>query len=81
MSGEEELELRDSLHSALAGVLRESEGSMLIKFTLQAEVIDADGTTSLWTVSSSGMSTWDKLGMLDYARMHYQHCQYDVDRD
>lgn len=42
------------------------EGTMLTRFVLMAEVVDANGEESVWTLNSPGMAPWTMMGYLQY---------------
>lgn len=50
----------------LGEFFKDYQGAMLIKWTLQAEVIDDDGSRALWTLASPDISVWDEMGMYRY---------------
>lgn len=61
----------DDIHNLIATYFREHEGAMITKWMLQVEIIDKDGSESLWTLASPSMSLWDRLGIAEYLKMHY----------
>lgn len=42
-------------------------GSIVTRFVVVAEVIDADGIRGLWTDTHDGATRWDTLGLLTFA--------------
>lgn len=60
----------DKMNDAIHQFFAENEDSMVVKWMVQAEVIDNDGEEALWTIESTNMSIWDQLGMLEYMKMN-----------
>jgi len=60
------------VNDILAQFFRDDQGAMLTKWTLQAEVIDPDGTGAMWTLSLPGMAAWERLGFYRYAAVHQE---------
>jgi len=66
----------EGLHNTLATFFRESpDRAMLLKWTLQAEVIDHDGTSALWTLSMPGMAIWERQAFTRHALKYYDWVQ------
>lgn len=59
------------LEDTLSTFFRERADGLLTKFTLQAEVIDPDGTRAMWTLAAPGMSVWEKM-MFPRYHLKYQ---------
>jgi hypothetical protein len=59
-------ELEDKARTALADLFG-SDGTMLTRFVLVSEIIEADGTSAVWTCTSEDLSAWDSLGLLSFA--------------
>ena len=53
--------------SGLDVTITDTDGGMVTRWVLVAEVIDTDGSDSLRITSSPGMSQWDRLGMHTFA--------------
>lgn len=60
----------DEDDSGLAVTITDTDGGMVTRWVLVAEVIDTDGSYSLRITSSPGMSQWDQLGMHTFAAGH-----------
>lgn len=43
------------------------EAGMLIKWTAQIEVMNAEGERVLWNLESEGMKAWESMGLIKYA--------------
>ncbi len=56
----------NTVESHLADVAHEHEGAVVTKWVAAVEVILPDGTRDLWMMTSTGMTEWDAIGMLDY---------------
>jgi hypothetical protein len=54
------------LHDTLSNFFRDNAEGMVIKWTLQAEVIDNDGTSAMWTLATPGMAVWEKMMLPRY---------------
>lgn len=67
--------IADKLHGVLSEFFRADENAMLIKWTLQAEVIDHDGTSAMWTLCSPGMAIWERQSFTRYALKYYDWLQ------
>lgn len=48
---------------------------MVLKWTLQVEVIDKDGTSALWTLSMPGMAMWERQAFTRHALKYYDWVQ------
>jgi len=59
-------EATDKVHDALARIIRDEEASMVSKWVCLVEVIDEDGIRSMWSLSSEGLSMWDRIGMIEF---------------
>lgn len=66
MSDEDE-QVGDKLHTALANMLRDHDGSALIKCVAIAEVMDTEGEHGLWLMASPDMKAWETKGFLTEA--------------
>lgn len=47
-----------------------NEKAMVVKWMLQAEIIDNDGEQAMWTLESPGMALWDMMGVMLYMQTH-----------
>lgn len=59
--------MTDAINTAIG-----SEGEFVTKFVALVEVIDGDGDTCLWAVTSKDINSWDILGMLQWGLQHEQ---------
>jgi hypothetical protein len=60
--------LRADVGAALAEVLSRHERSMLTRWVVVAETVEAeDGTRGLWCLAPDDAKKWDTLGLLHHA--------------
>lgn len=60
---------QDAAHVAIGELIQRIDpGVMMTRFVLVAEVIDNDGGRSVWSVEAPGSTSWDVLGLLEYAK-------------
>lgn len=55
----------EQVDTAVSEILAE-DGGMVTKWVLLAEKVNAEGETEFWSMTSPGISPWDRLGMLEY---------------
>lgn len=69
MTGHEsdEVRLANRVHDLLSSFFHEDQQAMVVKWTLQVELIDQDGKSQLWTLSMPGMAMWERMGFMRYA--------------
>lgn len=69
MADEDEPErtIRDRIESAVANAVQ-SQGALLIKFIVITDYLDSDGDRMMAFAHTDGLSTWDKLGMLEFVK-------------
>ena len=60
----------DNDDSGLDVTITDTDGGMVTRWALVAEVIGTDGSDSLRIKTSPGMSQWDQLGMHTFAAGH-----------
>ena len=58
-----------------------SEGGLVVRYVLVAEVVDPDGGESIRFRTSEGMADWTALGLLGYADAHLRNRAYDDQED
>lgn len=64
-----EAELCEAAHDAVSGLIQQIDpGSMVTRFLVVAEIINADGDRAVWMAAAPGQNAWDSLGLIDYAR-------------
>jgi hypothetical protein len=62
------------LADAISSVLAKHEQAMVLKWVALVEVMDPDGSRSLWTMTSEGVMAWDTVGLLQHG-LHIQQAQ------
>jgi hypothetical protein len=70
----------DRIAAELADVLadyfrRSPDQAMVIKWTMQVEVIDNDGTAALWTLGMPNMALWERQAFTRHALRYYDFIQ------
>lgn len=58
-----------------------SEGGLVVRYVLVAEVVDPDGSESFRFRTSEGMADWTALGLLGYADAWLRNRAYDDEGD
>ena len=81
-SDNEDLRAAHDLNNVLADYFRHSpDKSMIVKWTLQAEVIDHDGQQAMWTIAMPGMAIWEKQSFTRYALRYYDWVQHKANEE
>lgn len=65
-------ELQRKLESAVSEVLNEYEPSVITRWVMMIEVIDADGSRGLWSFAHNNATPWDTCGLLQYGLQREQ---------
>ena len=75
MTGRED-DVANGLTHVIAAFFKDSpDQAMVLKWTLQVEVIDRDGTSALWTLSMPGMAPWERQAFTRHALKYYDWVQ------
>jgi hypothetical protein len=61
-------EVREAVEGAISGALHATDGDMLTRWVLLAEVIEDSGSRAVWCITPEDMKAWDTLGLLTYAQ-------------
>ena len=59
-------EVRDRLAGSISDAVKD-EGDYVIKWVSLIEVLDEHGERCIWTIASDGSTSWDTLGLLQFA--------------
>lgn len=64
-------DLIDNMHKALFEVvIKDEPNTMVSKWIVVAEVINADGEPALWSMCSPRLPVWDRIGLAEF----YSRC-------
>jgi hypothetical protein len=79
---DEDNRIADDIHNELANYFQRSpDRAMVLKWTLQIEVIDASGENALWTLSMPKMAMWERQAFTRHALKYYDWVQQKANEE